>query len=297
MRKLANTLLALLSIVFAASCQQSVSDDVAEDVETGGNNVKISIAQIEQVPFNSPANIVRASDVKQVCSRILFAVYTSDGTKKMSEAQSSTDKDFGKFSTNLENGKYRIVVLAYNCKYNPTNLADPDKINFGNNRKMSDTFLWSEEVTVENSLEKNVTLKRAVAMFRLKTTDNIPSNVVKMKFHYTGGSSTINAITGKGCVKSQQDETFAVTETGKPGTFEVYTFPRDDSNVLNMTITALDANENPIATRVFEDVPITLNKVTQYEGAFFTGEGSGSGNITFNVTVEDEWDGTIQKEF
>lgn len=298
MRRLAQTALLLLCIIVAASCQQSVSDDITEgNTSAAKSNVNISISQIEQIPFSTPSNIVRATDVKQACSRILFIVYNDDGTRKESKVQNSTDADFGKFSTNLDNGTYRFVILAYNSKENPSSYAKPTEITFGNNGKMSDTFLWSEEITVDGKVEKSVTLKRAVAMFRLVTTDNVPSQVTRINFHYTGGSSSIDATTGIGCKNSKQDENITVTETGKPGTFEVYTFPRDDENVLDMTITAFDAKGNVVVSKHFDDVPITRNKVTQYTGNFFNNGGSGTGNITFEVSIEDAWGGTIEQDF
>lgn len=297
MKKLAQAVMLLLCVIAAASCQQSVSDDITsqEDDKTI-NNVTINIAQIEQIPFSTPTNTVRASDVTEVCSHIYYAVYTSDGTRKISKSQSSAESGFGRLTVPLDNGTYRVVVLAYNSNDNPT-ATNPEKITFGNNGKMSDTFLWSEEITVNGSMQKDVTLKRAVAMFRLITTDNIPSNVAKMKFNYTGGSSSINAVTGVGCVNSRQEEAVTVTETGKPGTFEVYTFPRDDGNTLKMEVTALDASGTSIATKTFEDVPVTRNKITQYKGKFFDGGSGDSGNITFQITVDDEWEDVIEEQF
>lgn len=43
-------------------------------------------------------------------------------------------------------------------------------------------------------------------MFRLVIKDEIPEQAKKIKFYYTGGSSTLNAKTGYGCVNSKQTE-------------------------------------------------------------------------------------------
>lgn len=298
MERLARAALLLLCVIVAASCQRTTAGDEAEE-ETQTNKVTATfkISNIEQVEFASAKHATRATDLKQACSHVLFIVYNTSGERVMYKAQNSTDKDFGQISTQLNVGTYRFVILAYNSKDNPSSFTSPDKITFGNNGKMSDTFLWSEEIAIDNGLEKDVTLKRAIAAFRLVTTDNIPSNVVKMRFQYTGGSSTINAITGAGCVNSRQDESIAVTSTGKPGTFEVYTFPRDDENVLKMEITALDANNNVVASHTFDEVPIKRNKVTQYSGEFFNSGSSESGSVSFNITIEDDWEDPIYKNF
>lgn len=298
MEKISNFAACLLLVFFIASCQKVAVDDVDGNEEEQGQKSLITfrINQIEQTPFSSSEYSSRATSITKLCSHIFLAVYKSDGVRLTTKSQNSSDKDFGKLSVSLAKGTYRIVLLAYNQKDNPT-AVDAQKIVFGNNGKMTDTFLWSDEITVENNLEKDISMKRAVAMFRLITTDNIPANVTKMKFYYTGGSSTLNAITGIGNANSKQEENLTVAETGKPGTFEVYTFPKDDENVLKIEVTALDANGNTVASRTFEDVPISRNKITQYKGEFFTGGGSGNVTITFtNLTTDDEWS-IIDKSF
>lgn len=73
----------------------------------------------------------------------------------------------------------------------------------------------------------NLELKRAVSKFRLIVDDSIPSDVVQMKFYYTGGSSTFNPVSGYGCINSRQTEFRVVTSEmhGKGCQFEVFTFP------------------------------------------------------------------------
>ncbi len=279
----------LLCIVMAASCQKMVEDGVDEGGDGEKQNlITFRISQIEQIPFASTELSSRATDITKLCSHIYFAVYDSSNKRLQYKSQDSSDKDFGKISVSLDNGTYRVVILAYNNKDNPT-ATDPTKILFGNNGKMSDTFLWSDDITVDKNLEKEVSMSRVVSMFRLVTTDNIPSNVAKMKFYYTGGSSTINALTGNGNANSKQEENIVVSETGKPGTFEVYTFPKGDENLLKMEVTALDASGNTVASRTFEDVPISRNKITQYTGEFFSGGTSGSVDTSFKLTTNDEW--------
>lgn len=290
MEKVTKSILCLLCIIIIASCQKIAIEDIAEEVgnKNGKSTVTFKISKIEQIPFSTSENTSRTTDITQLCSHIYFAVYKTDGERLIYDSQNSSDKDFGEFSVKLDNGSYRIVILAYNSKDNPT-ATNPEKITFGNNGKMTDTFLWSDEISVVNNLEKEINMHRAVAMFRLITTDKIPENIAKIKFHYTGGSSTINAITGTGNANSKQDETFTISETGKTGTFDVYTFPKDDENLLKIEITALDANNNTVLSRTFEDVPISRNKITQYKGEFFTGENTESTTLSFKLTTNDEW--------
>ena len=69
----------------------------------------------------------------------------------------------------------------------------------------------------------DLTLTRAVAMFRMVLTDEeIPSTVTKFKFYYTGGSSTFSPSAGYGCVNSKQTEIRPVADDG---TYEIFTLP------------------------------------------------------------------------
>ncbi len=65
------------------------------------------------------------------------------------------------------------------------------------------TLLSPNESTVTSASNAkqsyDLTLTRAVAMFRLVLTDEeIPSNVAKLKFYYVGGSSTFSPKDGYG---------------------------------------------------------------------------------------------------
>jgi len=58
--------------------------------------------------------------------------------------------------------------------------------------------------------------------------------------------------------------------------FDIYTLPHTEEDVLmKLTVTALDANDNIIKERVFENVPVTRNQITRYTGSFFDNGGNG----------------------
>ena len=85
-------------------------------------------------------------------------------------------------------------------------------------------------------------------------------------------------------------------------TFDVYTFPHEESDVLKMTITALDAQDNAIDEQVFEEVPVTRNQITRYTGSLFgnsSGGGSEGDSNTSNIrmTADGEWAATNDRQF
>ena len=280
-----------LLCLWLVSCQKMVIDGDDEDgrvVDSG--MVRFNVVQLEQMPF-ADALASRGTNVKSVCSRINLALY-KNGVRVKQVNQTSEDEDFGQLKLMIAEGTYKVVLIAHSGEKNPA-LTNPEKITFSGG--MTDTFYYCDDLELTDGASFDLKLKRAVAMFRLVIADQIPSKVALMHFYYTGGSSTFDAVHGFGNVNSRQNEYFDVTEDmhGKPGTFEVYTFPHSDNSTLRMQVTAHDAGNNVLVEKVFEDVEVKRNIITQYKGSFFggeiEGEELGESNVQLNLYSEDEW--------
>ena len=134
-------------------------------------------------------------------------------------------------------------------------------------------------------MKKDLVIVSVLAVLVL-TDDEIPSTVTKFKFYYTGGSSTFSPSAGYGCVNSKQTEIRTVADGVT--TFDIFTLPHTEEDVLTkLTVTALDANDNTVKERVFENVPVTRNQITRYTGSFF---GSGGSGQTSDGTFRLIWD-------
>ena len=199
------------------------------------------------------------------------------------------------YKLRLAAGTYKLVVIAHSGDGSAT-ITSTEKVTFPNN-KVTDTFYYYGDLVVTDAMQTHdLNLTRAVAMFRLVLTDEvIPSNVTKMKFYYTGGSSTFSPADGYGCVNSKQTEMRDVTPGVK--TFDIFTMPHTEEDVLKITVTALDANENTVKEQVFEDVPITRNQVTSYSGIFFSGGSSQQSDGNFHFTADPDWDNVNNYSF
>ncbi len=289
-------LMGLLGFLAMQSCSETLID---REVTDGGVTLTLKLASIEQVPFTKVVNCMTKGGTSPVgiCSKISFAVYSSDGdalTKKQ-ENQDFGSEGFGCATFNLEEGNYKIVVIAHNGDSNPT-MTDPARISFNNKNslKITDTFLYSADVNItKDTHELELNLKRVVAMFQLKLEDSsLPEGVSKLRFEYTGGSSTIDGNTGFGCVNSKQSEMFECL----PGVMEygVYTFVRSDSNVMKIKVSALDSSGQVIKEHEFQNVPITCNYITRYTGKMFA---NGILASAFSVTLDGEWAGTNDYTF
>ncbi|MBO4215735.1 MAG: FimB/Mfa2 family fimbrial subunit [Bacteroidaceae bacterium] len=225
--------------------------------------------------------------VSTVCERLNFVVYDMNGTRVKQVNQTLDAADYGTASFQLPEGDYMVVVVGHSSNGNPT-MTNPYKIQFTNTQGFTDTFLCCGDVTIgEEGAELEVSLDRIVSMCQFIITDEIPTEVKKMRFYYTGGSGAFDATTGLGCVNSKQDVKFDVV--AGQNEFDLYTFLHDIDGTIHLTVTALDATGNELYNRTF-DVPMEQNQITKHAGAFFNGSGSSSTTIS-DVMVNADWAG------
>ena len=278
---------AMLAVAFISCEKVELPSTNNEKPQEDGVSICFTISNIEQVAFDNGMVNTRAA-ITDLCSRITFAFFQDDEKIKQ-VSQKASDDGFGNLTVSLPSGSYKFVVLAHNGTDNPT-VTSLDKITFGNNGKLADTFYYYGELDATESKDVNLSLKRVVAMVRFIITDAIPADVKKMKFEYTGGSSSLNATTGLGCVKSQQEETFTVEEAAHTGQsqYEIYTIPHATDGTLKLTVKALMNDDEEYKKQTFEDVPVTINKITKYTGKFFENTQK-PGEMKISLNTDDEW--------
>lgn len=260
-----------------------------------GSYVKITFSNfsVDQTAFGNTGTEGQsraATSLKDACTRVSLAIFDSDTQEKLKTiSQTSSEKDFGKITINIAKGKYDVVVIGHNGEGNCT-ITSPTKTTFKDN-KVTDTFYYYGELDANENGSYSITMKRAVAMFRLIVKDTTPQTIHNMKFYYTGGSSTFDATTGYGCVNSKQTEMRTVASTAYTGesSYDIYTFPHSDGRALKIEVSALTSATATSADyiRTFEDVDITRNFVTRYTGDFFGNE-SGAGR-DIQLSTDDQW--------
>ena len=285
----------LICLLGFTSCEKpDLSFFEDDEVETPDGFVRLSfnITHFEQIPFDDNLSYSRAStDVSGLCTRINFAIFSEEG-KLNTTNQTIDDEEFGQITVAVpENRQYTVVILAHSGTGNAT-ISKPDSIRFANN-KVTDTFFYCDDLTVESERSHEVKLRRAVAKFQLVTEDEVPENVVEMIFKYTGGSSTFDARTGFGKINSRQTETRPITDEmrGKKAEFEIFTFPHEEEDELKITVTATDAEGKTVIEKVFEKVPVKINQITRCTGTFFDGSNN---HVVLRLHTDDDW---TQKDY
>lgn len=289
-----------LCTLLLLSCEKPI---IADESAVSGSpadknaNLTVTVYEIEKTPFENftRGTVTRATKpASEACTRLNFAIYDEDGSRIKQVNQTKETANYGTASFQLEPADYTLVVVGHSSNGNPT-MTNLGKIQFTNTQGYTETFLCCATVTIgEDPVEVQVSLDRIVSLCRFVLTDDIPSDVKKMQFYYTGGSGAFNALTGLGSVNSKQTVTFDVS-SGSQKQFDLYTFLHEVESSIALKVTALDASDNVLYERDF-DVPMEQNHITWLSGAFFTGSGSSSITIT-GVTVNTDWAGETHLTF
>ena len=299
--------LLLMLVASLTSCEKFALDDSGTNSHDANANVIIhaSVAKNNSTRTRSGEGDeeIEGKPLEDYCSRLSIAIF--DGEEKVKTLNLTAEKDgYDDIGINLDAGKYRMVAIGHNGSGNCT-ISSPEKVKFYKN-KMTDTFFYYGTFNVIDGEDTDdyILLNRAVAQFKVHITDaTIPAEAHSIKFYYTGGSSTLDAVTGYGCVQSRQTESFKLQE-GKRD-YSVYTFPREENKGLKMTINILDADAQSIKEYSKEGVPVKRNNITQSHISIKDhtisdpdqkedGD-SGKGNLGF--TVNPDWEGEIVVEF
>ena len=274
----------MLSVLLLVACERVEVGDVLVN-DSVFKNVTLHVGSSSTSVMGTRADV----PLSDVCGRLNVAVFDAAGQKVKTAAQVVSDAGYGTVGLSLNDGKYTVVVIGHNCTGSAT-ITNTEKVTFPNN-KVTDTFYYcgTLEVTGEKQ-DVTISLQRAVAMIRLRLTDDAAAlaNVAQLKFYSLGGSSTFSPLAGFGCVNSKQTEYRVLNADG---VYELYTLPHSDIDAITkMMVTALDAGDNVVGEFTMENVPVSVNKVTNCTGSF----GSGAGKVDVTITVDPDWDGDFE---
>ena len=279
--------LLLLSIVAFTSCEKVVLDNVDDNAK--GNLIVSTQVQDEVGIGQAIWQSTRSTrPLAEFCTRISYVLY-QDGQRVKYVNQKQDDDGFGSARLSIGAGQYTLLIVGHSGASNAST-TDINKITFSG--KLTDTFVFSQDIELADEAKNiNALLTRTVAMVRLNVTGDIPSYAARLKFYYTGGSSTLDGVTRRGCVDSRQTEYRDVSTTQR--TYDIFTFPHEEEDILKITITAYDAEGNELIERVISDVPVRTNHITTISGDFFDGSNGAFISVGATPMADDTWAGTI----
>ena len=281
--------LMLIAVLIMASCEQLVFDDDGD--EYGHTTLSFSAA---------PAETRTSTNLGAYFTKLNVQMFNDDGEKVFTtiKTQTSSDANFGNLKINLAPGSYTVVAVGHSSKNSATIKSATDvRFTASDGEKLTDTFCCCQEITItEDPQQFSLQMYRATAMVRFVFTDeDVPENLARWLFTYTGGSANFSPTTMQGITKSSQSELRTAVPSQQ---YSIFTFPyMADSSSLSVSVSATASDGSVVRTRTFDAVPAIRNRITTYTGTFFE---EGDGNITiseFGFTVNGDWDGEDVIEF
>lgn len=233
-------------------------------------------------------------------SKLNVQLFDADGEKVFDKVKTQTkdDDDFGSLSLKLQPGTYWVVAVGHSSK-NSATIKSLDLVQFtsSDGEKLTDTFCHCSQIDVSReTADYTLPMYRVGAMIQFCLTDTeVPEAFAYFLMEYTGGSANFNPQTLEGNTKSTQSERRVRNSLM---THQAFTFPyMAATGSIKMTVSATDTEGTVIRKRVFENVPVTRNRITTYTGHFFE---DGDGVFTqsdFGFVVHADWDGEEFYEF
>ena len=272
----------MMAVVLAAltACEKP---DIGDAKSSGSGNVTVTFS-----PYSMTTRAT--SDIREAMTKANLMVFNAGTSTKVLDkvrTQTADDADFGTMSLSLATGSYDVLCVGHSSTRSATLAKDKVSFTAYQGRKITDTFWKMLRIDVgEEDQTVQMTLDRATAMFRLVIEDETPASVTHFKFDYKGGSADFNPNNGNGVTNSQQSE---LRDLNEESTYEIYTFPKDNGK-LTVTAYALDANEDIVSQRIFENVPVKAKTITTYKGKFFDGASGTVSGTQIGIGVNDAWE-------
>ena len=266
-----------MCVCFMASCSKEETPElnvsINRDATMKDTTVTISFTRYEMAPMTRAA-------VSEVATHI--DLWVTDGETTEAAHQSSSDANFGTISLSLEKSKTYTVYAVAHKGDGPATLTDgiiswPDD-------KVKDTFWYTTSFSPATTTTINAEMQRIVAMFRIETTDAVPATAKKMRITQGDVYDRWNVSSGATHLLDRIS-TINISSTNADGTatFNAYSIASDTQTLHTITVEALDANDQPIQTKTFVNVPLRNNYRTTYRGEFFTATGM---SMSFSVAAD-----------
>lgn len=231
-------------------------------------------------PYEMSAMTRTDVSIADVVTKLDVWIYES-GSEVTAIHQTTADASFGNITVTLDKTK-TYTLYAVGHKADGATLAD-GIISFTDD-KVTHSMFYSTTFSPATTTSLSCLMTRIVADFRMEITDDIPTSAVKFRFTIASVFDRWNVTTG---ATHGIDRVSTINYGGTSAIFNVYAITTDAQTTHDITVTALDENDQEVQTRTFVDVPLRNGYKTNYRGTFFIDTPM---SISFTVNDWNEYD-------
>lgn len=237
-------------------------------------------------------------------SELEVALIPDGGTMKSEYVVRQDDAmdNFGQVKMYVPEGTYHLIVVAANTPKpigkSRVEIKSVTEVVFPNN-SVPDMAYCYKDITIASSGKSHsfdCVLKRAVAAFKIQTTDKITENLKNFSIKMSGNcGNVLNPSTGHCSSKAAVNKDFDLAKyVGKALGLTFYVIPGEDEvEDVSVTVDVFDKNDKVIKSNSFSNVHLVTGKRTTYTGPF----SSYTTGFSINVGEADIVDSGYGKEF
>lgn len=228
--------------------------------------------------------------ISELSSRLDVYIVSENDVMAFHQTKSD-DVDFGTVYTILDKTQtYTLYAVAHKGS-GPASL-EGDIISFQDN-KITETFFCGRTFCPGDLSTVECNMNRIVGQFRFVIQDEFPEDVTKLRFtfHDTGLGFHVNGYTTNIGDKVSVINNPSHANDGST-TCKIYCLADSETTTIDVTVEALDADDDVVESRDFADVPIKAGYVTSFTGTFFV-----TTALSFNFFSGDSWEDYISMEF
>lgn len=210
--------------------------------------------------------------------------------------------NFGQVKMYVPEGTYHLIIVAANTPKpigkSRVEIKSVTEVVFPNN-SVPDMAYCYKEITIASSGKSrsfDCVLKRAVAAFKIQTTDKITENLKNFSIKMSGNcGNVLNPSMGHCSSKAAVNKVFDLAKyVGKSLGLTFYVIPGEDEvEDVSVTVDVFDKNDKVIKSNSFSNVHLVTGKRTTYTGPF----SSYTTGFSINVGEADIADSGYGKEF
>ena len=238
----------------------------------------------------------------------MFKAFDALGAVAYQTSQASGQEGFGVLDFELSPGSYTFVAVAHDLSSAALAADEGGNVAASINSAqeavlpegdVADCFCDTLNVTIKPGVPfaSGMTLPRVISKFKLTINDALPAGTAKIKFILNSsaaaasGNPSFDPSTGFALKDRQYVRSFDIGDgsIGKSGvSLSVSLLLTAETQDIDVTAAAYDAEGNLIISHELEDVPMKLNRTTVAKGNFFTATGGGSFSFSTDWDADEE---------
>lgn len=279
------------TVLFAASCSNEIKETEEPNITETYAPVHVAFSDftVSHEDFPGTRATKDAAEYTNI-KALTLAFYDAEGVEVYRDEQirsnTSSYSTFGEFECELPIGVYTLVAIGRGMSDGDVFVLTSPSLAEYTTDKARETLVNTQRVVIRSAIPVDipVPLDRICAKLNVVSTDSRPANITKIRTTYAAGGQSFNPTSGLATTNTGFSLVNNFSSAPAVVNFGSYIFLTSDEQDIDVTIEALDAQDNVLFTKVFNDLSFKRNRSTKVTGSMFS-----VGASSFSIKVNSDW--------